>query len=201
MRPGQPTEDSNDAPKPAHQIEQIVRSQKSRTLKKEDYHQEVMVEAPSSSSQALSAYLEVTEKNPQREKVLRAEQIMSSNVVTLSSSDRLKEARHIFENRRFRHVPIVSNTGKLVGILSDRDLLKNLNQQGIEKPLSIEDVMVKSVLTARPETEIRMIAKIMFDERIGALPIVDSDEKLVGILTRSDILRTIVNRAPLELWT
>ena len=51
-----------------------------------------------------------------------------------------------------------------------------------------------------PETEIRLIADVLIKERIGAMPIVDEKEKLVGIVTRSDILRTVV-KAPLELWT
>jgi acetoin utilization protein AcuB len=56
------------------------------------------------------------------------------------------------------------------------------------------------VLTAHPDTSIRDIARVFFEERIGAVPIVDRGETLVGIVTRSDILRTILNSAPLELW-
>jgi acetoin utilization protein AcuB len=59
--------------------------------------------------------------------------------------------------------------------------------------------MTSQVLTAHPDTSIRDIARVFFEERIGAVPIVDRGETLVGIVTRSNILRTILNSAPLEL--
>ena len=57
------------------------------------------------------------------------------------------------------------------------------------------------MLSAHPDTEIRLIARTMFEQKIGAMPILsEEDDSMVGILTRSDILRTVVNRAPFELW-
>jgi len=56
-------------------------------------------------------------------------------------------------------------------------------------------------LSATPTTEIREIALVMLDEHVSAIPILDSSRHLVGILTTSDILRAIVHRNPLELWT
>jgi CBS-domain-containing membrane protein len=57
------------------------------------------------------------------------------------------------------------------------------------------------VLAATSTTEICEIAQVMLDEHEGAIPIFDSPPHLVGILTTSDILRAIVHRSPLELWT
>ena len=64
----------------------------------------------------------------------------------------------------------------------------------------IQGLITERVLVASPDTEIREVAKILFEHRIGAMPVISSSERLVGIITRSDILRTLVNRAPLELW-
>ena len=64
----------------------------------------------------------------------------------------------------------------------------------------VRDIMATPVLTAHADTEIREIARVLFEERIGAVPIVDSQGQLVGMVTRSDILRTIMNHAPLDLW-
>ena len=60
--------------------------------------------------------------------------------------------------------------------------------------------MTDQVLTAHPDTEIRTIARVMFEERIGAMPIVSEAGTPVGIITRSDILRTVMNKVPFELW-
>ena len=140
-------------------------------------------------------------REPQaRKPVVIAEDIMSSPVHTLEQTLPLEEALNFFKQHRFRHVPIISSDKKLVGIVSDRDYLGPLPIPS-HKVRQIKECMITNILTARPQTEIRAIAEIMIARRIGCLPIVDQDAALVGILTRSDILRAIVNHAPLELWT
>jgi CBS domain-containing protein len=134
---------------------------------------------------------------------LLASQIMSTNVVTLNPTDTLAKAWRLIVKSRFRHVPILYKR-KLVGILSDRGLLEELFEikdhliQGT-KAEHVSDVMVRNVLISRPNTEISHIAQIFVEEKIGSMPIIDEKDKLVGILTRSDILRTLVKIHPHEL--
>ena len=153
-------------------------------------------------------YRQLNQPPTQRQRAIRAAQIMSSPVVTLLSTDFVQTAWELFHQRRFRHLPIVSAAGRLVGVLSDRDFLSlGLDHIGRElsrseqlhRPLS--EIMRTNVLTCRPQTEIRAICQVMFAERIGAMPVVDEAGELVGILTGHDILKTLVNRAPLEMWT
>jgi acetoin utilization protein AcuB len=74
--------------------------------------------------------------------------------------------------------------------LSDRDFLReNSNMQNLEK--IIGEVMSKSVLTVPETTEIHILAKILFEERIGALPIINSEKSLSGIVTRGEILKAL----------
>ena len=133
-----------------------------------------------------------------------AKQIMNSPVKTLSPETSLVDAYLFILDHRFRHVPVTSEDKKLVGILSDRDLLRAA--AGITTAPSsgsariIRDLMKTTVLTASPETEIRQIARVFFEERVGAMPILDASERVVGIITRSDVLRTLVNSAPIDLW-
>lgn len=138
---------------------------------------------------------------------MRASQIMSSPVETLGPDSLLEEAWELIGINRFRHVPVVDHDGRVVGIVSDRDLLKYASEIRSDdeaildmKNSHLKDVITPYVLTATPETEIREIARIMIDERIGSMPVVDSDLKLVGIITRSDILKIIVNIVPFESW-
>jgi CBS domain-containing protein len=131
------------------------------------------------------------------EPAVTAAQIMSAPVVTLQLDQTIAEARELFRRRRFRHVPVVNAQGGLAGIVSDRDILGHV---GDPPDTPINGLMPARVLVASPDTSIREIAQVLFEQRIGAMPVIDSQRALAGIVTRSDILRTVVNRAPLELW-
>jgi len=127
-----------------------------------------------------------------------AADIMSSPVFTILSNTSLTEVKSIFREHKFRHIPIVSQTNKLVGIISDRDFF---GRKSDLDAVIVGDLMVTNILTARPETEIRDIAEVMIGHEIGCLPILDEVGTIVGIVTRGDILRAIVNHAPVEMWT
>lgn len=135
-------------------------------------------------------------EQPKRE-VLRAAQIMSFPVVTLYPDDTLEFAWELFQKHRFRHILVVSHDGKLVGILSDRDMLRC---QLDRKTSLVEEIMSINILSASRDTSVREIARAMFRERIGCMPIVDREGNVVGILTRSDVLRAIMNVSTLEFW-
>jgi acetoin utilization protein AcuB len=149
---------------------------------------------------------ERTQTEGRRDQALQAKQIMSTTVRALAPSTSVAEAWSLCRALRFRHFPVVEEQdGKLVGILSDRDLLRvGGTPDAAPVPdvgdLQVADIMSSPVFSAHPETPIRDIARVLFAERIGAIAICDDDWKLVGILTRSDILRTLVNKAPLDLW-
>ena len=157
---------------------------------------------------AISAYERAMHPDTPRRRVMLASEMMTKQVVTLSSTAILREAYQLFTSKRFRHVPCVDAAMKLVGILSDRDLLRRAAHIGaIPKPTqaawedeSVSSVMSHQVLVASPDTEMREVARVLFHERIGCMPIVDDAQLLVGIITRSDVLRTLLVEAPLELW-
>ncbi|MDH5546958.1 MAG: CBS domain-containing protein [Gammaproteobacteria bacterium] len=160
-------------------------------------------------SQAKKAYKKVTTLPPEREPAIAAHQIMTTPVVSLPVNASIVEAWKLFRERRFRYVPVLSVTGKLIGILSDRALLRYAATTGNVPPYpsnspqattSIEQLVKMQVITATPDTRIREIARLMMEKHVGAMPIMDRYENLIGIITRSDILRTVVNHAPLELW-
>jgi len=131
------------------------------------------------------------------EPALLASQIMVRPVISLRIDASIDAARRLFREHRFRHLPVLSASDKLVGILSDRDILLHLNAS---PQASIQPMINSRVLVATPETEIREIAGILFQQHISAIPIINNDETLAGIITSSDIMHVLMNRAPLELW-
>ncbi len=144
---------------------------------------------------------------PQAHEVVVAEQVMSSPVVVLSSDAVVADALLLFREREIRHLPIISAQGALVGMVSEREILHHLGgvsgryqrqaQRGWDE--SMGALMRSPVLTASPDTDVRYIARLFVERRIGALPIVTHGE-LKGIIVRSDILKAVMRYFVLELW-
>lgn len=139
---------------------------------------------------------------------LMARDIMASPVTTLPLTASLAQAWDLVKNKRFRHIPIQTPDGKLVGILSDRDLsrgtvdsaLAGIKGSAYLAKITIEAYVNHPVLVAAPEATLLAIAHVLLEERIGAIPIVSGENELLGMITRSDILRLIVSHPHFEQW-
>ncbi len=113
----------------------------------------------------------------------------------------------MMQHKGIHHLPVTSVHGTLIGMVSNCELLpyahglESAGSPGALAEYTLSHVMNSRALSASPSTEIRQIAHMMLDEHVNAIPILDGSRHLVGILTTSDILRAIVHRSPLELWT
>lgn len=136
-----------------------------------------------------------------------ARDLMSAPVTSLPSDSTLLDAWMSMSDKGFHHIPITSMHDTLVGMVSYRDLLYHApelitaadTRQASRRRLA--EIMTSRVISATPVTEIREIARVMLDERIHAIPILDHNRRLVGILATRDLLQGIANHGPLELWT
>jgi len=155
----------------------------------------------------LSNYTDV-DKLPVAEPCIQAQHIMTKSVITISSSGTINQILKIFEESELRHLPVISTNSKVVGVVSDRDVFnylaglkqrsnKNMSTQNIND--SIVFIMKSPVLTASLQTDIRYIARLFIERRIGSMPIVE-DGHIKGIITRSDILQAVITHYELELW-
>ena len=132
--------------------------------------------------------------------VFYAEQIMTSPVVTLSPDNTVDQAFKLFHQHKFRHLPVITADKRLQGIISDRDILKILGNRNTEaKKEKVSTVMTTKVLTAIRKTDIRYITRIFVENHFGSMPVMD-ERQLVGIITRSDILKAVISHYELELW-
>ena len=120
---------------------------------------------------------------------------MTREVVVLSPETTAGEALVLCRERRIRHLPVLE-AGQLVGIVSDRDLRSAAPGLGdparasaLEK-IRVSEVMTRDVATTRPDDPIEEAANRMREKRIGCLPV--EDERLVGILTSSDVMEALV---------
>jgi acetoin utilization protein AcuB len=136
--------------------------------------------------------------------VLRVRDWMTQDLVTLSPEASVAEALTLCRERRIRHIPIVEE-GRLVGIVSDRDLrdaspaLGDADRASTLQEIRLGDVMTREVSTADPQDPIENAAQEMYELKIGSLPVVaeEDEEKLLGIVTSSDVMRALVMLAGL----
>jgi acetoin utilization protein AcuB len=127
----------------------------------------------------------------------RVAERMARPASTIRRDATAKAAWNLMKARRIRHLPVVDAGGRLVGIVTDRDLRQvpfHPGNAGPARPASlpVERVMTAAVMTVRPDTEILDAARIMHEQKIGALPVVEHG-RVVGILTEIDLLRALVD--------
>jgi len=132
---------------------------------------------------------------------MKVKELMTQVVYSVTPEDNVDRVFFLFNFENIRHLPVVEK-GKLVGILSDRDLKKVLGpaKKFLEKPdgtgvtissRKVRTIMKRNPLTIEPEQRAADAAAIMAKRKIGALPVIHK-EKLVGIITATDILRAFV---------
>ena len=156
---------------------------------------------------AQTAYQQQSNERTQLKPAILARDLMSAPVLSLPSDSTLLDAWTNMSERGFHHIPVTSMHDTLVGMVSYRDLFHHVpelitaadTRQASRRRLA--EIMTSRVISATAETEIREIARVMLDEGIHAVPIVDHNRRLVGILAAQDLLRGIANHGPLELWT
>lgn len=136
---------------------------------------------------------------------LLVEHWMSRRVTTVKPLDSIRRARALLEERRINQLPVIAN-GQIVGIVTDRDVrdaspsvfdftVFGEPAKGRRPPdpaaITVKSVMSPNVLTLAVGASVFEAARVMRQHRIGALPIVDK-QRLVGIVTRSDLLNALV---------
>jgi CBS domain-containing membrane protein len=124
--------------------------------------------------------------------------IMTTNIVKLNCSDNLAKAEALFKQHKIGHIPVVSEQ-KIIGILSYTDLLRVSFVEAVDdeaenveatvyNAFTIEQVMVKKVVTISPETSIKEAAEIFAKSEFHSLPVCEED-LLVGIITTTDLIK------------
>lgn len=130
--------------------------------------------------------------------VMHVRDLMTRDVVAARPDDSLIRLRDMMYDRDVRHMPVVEGERHLVGLVSQRDLLRNHLIEQADVPDFIEDallerlrvreLMTTGVVSVEPDGDIREAAQVMFENKYGCLPVVEGTQ-LVGILTESDFVR------------
>jgi CBS domain-containing protein len=131
---------------------------------------------------------------------LPVHELMHAPVATVTPDTPACEAARLLGTRKIRHLPVVDHDGRLVGIVTDRDLRQAVFHPAVQARLGttgeavgdlpVRELMTRGVVTVAPWADLRQAARLMHERKIGALPVVE-DGRLVGILTETDVLRAL----------
>lgn len=126
---------------------------------------------------------------------------MTRNPVTILDTASIDDGLHVMRERKVRRLPVVDASGQMVGIVSDKDLLHAAPSPATSlsvyelhyllSKLSIKQVMSRPVITVASDTPLEEAARIMADNKIGGLPVMEG-KALVGIITETDIFKVLV---------
>ncbi len=157
----------------------------------------------------LSEYIKHTPTNfpappiRKEKKAAKVKERMTRNPATIRPEDGLQEAIWKMERGHFRHLPVVDDAGKLIGMLSDRDIrLIRPSVAFVGKDdamvqlwsIAVQQAAVFDPIKVRYDTTLKEAAELMLRWHVGGLPVVDEGGKLIGIITYTDLLREFVGR-------
>lgn len=128
------------------------------------------------------------------------ERVMQTDYASVSAGDHLDLVDDVMNLGRIRHMPVLDGE-RLVGIVSQRDLLaaslsKVLDFDAAERrtfmrSIEVSEVMSRDPVTVSPSTSLREAARLVLTHRIGCLPVVVGEGRMVGLLTETDLLRGV----------
>jgi CBS domain-containing protein len=118
---------------------------------------------------------------------------MTTGVVALSPADSFAKSVDIMAKGGFRHLVITDEKYRVIGVLSDRDILRSRGRISEWGLLKVQQVMTINPLCVAPQTLLPEDVSMMISKRINCLPVVDDEGKLLGLVTSTDLLRSFQN--------
>ena len=185
---------------PSKETADLLANGRVQLIEYESFEEEYLKHIPTPASAGTPA--------PRKErKGAKVKDRMSRNPATVKPDDGLNEAIWKMERGRFRHLPVTDETGKLIGMLSDRDVrlirpslaFVDKNEANVQIwSIAVQQAAVFEPVKVTPETSLREAAEMMLRWHVGGLPVVGEKDKLVGIITYTDVLRELVGQEQLH---
>ncbi len=129
--------------------------------------------------------------------------VMTKDPVTVTPEDSLLTATRLLKEHPFKHLPVISGDSRLVGVVTDRDLKRASASDAttlevhellyLLDRLQVAKIMTRDTVTVGPDESIQHAARLMIDKHVGCLPVM-RDNRLVGIVTRDDLLKLLAEQ-------
>ncbi len=119
---------------------------------------------------------------------IRVSEVMTVDTMTLRPNQSFTDVVALMANRSFHHVLVVDDDERLRGVISDRDVLRALSRTPNWNKKSVSEIMTRKSVTTTPDSLISTAAHEMLAKRINCLPVIDTEGRVCGILTSTDLL-------------
>jgi len=147
---------------------------------------------------------------------MKVKEIMTKDVTSISPEMNAKEALNLLLKMQISGLPIIDEKNKLVGMFTEKDILRNILPSYIEKvgrfvyednpkvirkkfqdlkDLSVSKLMRKDVVTVDEDTSLCEVARLMLTQKVRRIPVLNKEKKVVGIVAREDIVRAYIREA------
>ena len=139
------------------------------------------------------------------EPVYHVQDIMTKDCIIVDNKSTILDAYEILKEYKVSQLPVVSFGKKIVGLINKKIIL-NLIMENIEDTENtilkkIDDIYLNEIITVDPVSDIRRVAKVMIDFKLDAIPVVDEEDILLGIVSKTDIIKAISSLPRLQLWS
>lgn len=156
------------------------------------------------NDKAVRAYRAMLPPELERGPLYHAGQIMQRKVICIGTQTDMGKAWETLQSHGIHQAPVLDDAAQLVGIVSKTDLLTAFNTETGKfmetMGRKVKDVMTTPVISVEALTDIRRIATAMLTHHINGVPVTGEQGRLVGYVSRSDVLRAVVKDPPLSLW-
>lgn len=114
--------------------------------------------------------------------------VMTTQVRSVSPDASVEQAMALFDECMFRHLVVVDADGRLAGVVSDRDVLRQAVKGGTHRAAKVKELMTREVATATPHMGLKTAIDIVVFKKINCLPVLDGGGEVCGIITTTDLL-------------
>lgn len=121
---------------------------------------------------------------------MKAKDIMTARPCTCSPNDSVQDVARTMRDHDCGAVPII-DSGRLVGIVTDRDLTVRALASGLDIESRVADVITREPVSCGVDAELSEVERVMSDQQVRRVPIVDADKRVVGIVSQADLARAV----------
>ncbi len=161
-------------------------------------------EEKETNKNALTAYKKMANIDTS-EIVYQVKDIMTKDCIYIDEKSTIQDAYNVLREFKIGLIPVVSFGKKIIGTI-DKKIILNLLMDDLENTKNvlerrIEDIYLPQIITSDPLTDIRRVAKVMIDFKLHAIPIVDENDILIGIVSKTDIIKAVSHIPQFQLWS